>query len=337
MVQGSNPVAADSDDMARVVTYASLFLKAYTETIDRHSPEVLRELDYLGLTRDHLPHHRLQLGDGVGIVVATAEHDFYLFFVRSTRRSAPRHVRLPDKFDEDWTNAVPYERRWDSVRELLELEQPEIGEPVNLPMTNFFAFNDIYLRSAAHGNGVSRAQRDAIRARERLPHLREENALRNRRQDLARRYQELGGLPESMSEQVRGNQFEELWRDLLALHGWKPKKIRISGEDNDFTAIYNGLHILGEVRWFKKQMTGGKMREFLAKLDARPQTIGMFVSHSGFNKGALSVRRRSIATKTIVCFDRADIDSMLLRHGDLAGVFNEKLRDAYDSLFEEAT
>ncbi|WP_433479188.1 hypothetical protein ACQPZP_20450 [Spirillospora sp. CA-142024] len=95
-----------------------------------------------------------------------------------------------------------------------------------------------------------------------------------------------------LTPQDRGTQFERLWRDLLSFHGWHPKKIRIRDEDNGFTALYNGLHILGETRWFATPMKGGKMREFLAKLDTRPQTVGLFVLHSGYDDGALSLRLR---------------------------------------------
>jgi hypothetical protein len=140
-----------------------------------------------------------------------------------------------------------------------------------------------------------------------------------------------------MSPQTRGQEFEKLWRDVLEFHGWHPKKIRIPGEENDFTAIYQGLHILGEVRWFKddEPMNGGKMREFLGKLDPRPQTIGMFVSHSGIDNGAWSVVRRAVNSKTVTVFERADIESVLVHHEDIGEIFNRKLRVAYDFIFEE--
>ena len=134
--------------------------------------------------------------------------------------------------------------------------------------------------------------------------------------------------------QLRGQEFERLWRDALSFYGWKPKKIRIAGEDNDFTAIYQGLHILGEVRWFEDAMDGAKVREFLAKLDPRPQTIGLFVSHSGVNAGGMSVFRRAVNTKTVVVFERSQIEDILLRKVDPGQVFSELLRDAYDYIFE---
>jgi hypothetical protein len=82
-------------------------------------------------------------------------------------------------------------------------------------------------------------------------------------------------------------------------------------------------------------MAGGKMREFLSKLDPRPQTVGLFVSWSGFDEGAIGVARRSVATKTVVLFEKDDIEKVLLDHVDLGGLFNEKLRAVYDLLFEK--
>jgi hypothetical protein len=83
-------------------------------------------------------------------------------------------------------------------------------------------------------------------------------------------------------------------------------------------------------------MNGGKMREFLGKLDPRPQTIGMFVSHSGLDDGARSVVRRAVNSKTVVVFARADIESVLSPDPeDIGAIFNRKLRDAYDFIFEE--
>ena len=103
------------------------------------------------------------------------------------------------------------------------------------------------------------------------------------------------------------------------------------------SAIYQGLHLLGEVRWFKEDepMNGGKMREFLGKLDPRPQTIGLFVSHSGLDDGAWSVVRRAVNSKTVVVFDRVDIEAVLVHYADIGEIFNKKLRDAYDYIFEE--
>jgi hypothetical protein len=138
-----------------------------------------------------------------------------------------------------------------------------------------------------------------------------------------------------LSAQARGQAFEKLWREVLTFYDWRPKKIRIPGEENDFTAIYQGLHILGEVRWFDEPMNGGKMREFLGKLDPRPQTIGLFISHSGFDEGARSVVRRAVNSKTVVLFDRKKIEAVLVEHVEPGAIFDEELRNAYDYIFEQ--
>lgn len=81
-------------------------------------------------------------------------------------------------------------------------------------------------------------------------------------------------------------------------------------------------------------MKSSKIRDFLAKLDPRPQTIGLFVSHSGIDNGAKSAIRRSNNTKTVIVFEKGDIECILLHGGDLGGIFSEKLRDFYDYMLE---
>lgn len=324
--------AARTEDEVMVATYASDYLQVYTETIDRYYATVLQELNNLDAAAESLPLYGRRLGVDTGVVAVGAAHDFYLFFVEAAQLSVVRLERLPGHLDAEWTRAAAYERRLADVREWLDLRLPEFAEPVNMASTDFFSFNRDYWSTQAREHGAGAGRRDGNRAAAMLPRLRETAQRFQERDQLTQRYRDLS--TSGLRSQDRGIQFERLWRDLLSFHGWHPKKVRISGEDNDFTALYNGLHILGETRWFATPMTGGKMREFLAKLDTRPQTIGLFVSHSGYDDGALSVLRRSIATKTVVRFGRADIDNLFLHRTDLGDLFSEKLRDAYDYLFE---
>jgi hypothetical protein len=184
--------------------------------------------------------------------------------------------------------------------------------------------------SARHGAG--HANTDGAAAEKQLPTLRATFEETRTQASFRDSYRSL--LEWSESPQTRGIAFEKLWRALLEFHGWHPKKITIAGEDNDFTAIRNGAHVLGEVRWYAKPMTGGKAREFLAKLDPRPATIGLFISFSGFDKGAHAVFRRAINSKTVVLFDRPEIDKIFLTGADPGNLFDERLREAYDYLFE---
>ena len=187
------------------------------------------------------------------------------------------------------------------------------------------------MRVEGHGHGVSSGNEAGTQAEDALPMVQEALQKAASQADLAARYMMLKN--SDTSPQARGNEFEKLWRDMLAFYGWKPKKFRIPGEENDFTAIYQGLHILGEVKWFNTPMDGGKMREFLAKLNPRPQTIGLFISYSGVDEGARSVVRRAANSKTAVIFEKADIERVMLG-ADPGPIFDEKLRNAYDYIFE---
>jgi hypothetical protein len=82
-------------------------------------------------------------------------------------------------------------------------------------------------------------------------------------------------------------------------------------------------------------MNGGKMREFLGKLDPRPQTIGLFISYSGLDRGAWSVVRRAVNSKTVVIFEMREIEAVLVQRADPAAIFDEGLRNAYDYIFEQ--
>jgi hypothetical protein len=128
--------------------------------------------------------------------------------------------------------------------------------------------------------------------------------------------------------------FEALWHDALISHGWRPKKITFRSGDYDFTAIYNGLHILGEVSPHDEPINDGKTCAFLAKLDVRPSTVGLLVSPSGFTDDARRTLSHAAASKSVVAFDGKHIDSVLLAGADLGQVFDEELRNTCDSVFE---
>jgi hypothetical protein len=207
-------------------------------------------------------------------------------------------------------------------------------DAVNISGVNFIAHDALNMRVDGHGRGVNSGTRAGERAENAMPAVKELLRKTVGKSKISKRYERL--VNSDMTPQARGQEFEKLWREVLEFHNWRPKKVRISGEDNDFTAIYQGLHILGEVRWFYKPMGGGKMREFLAKLDPRPQTIGLFICYSGVNAGGMSVVRRSINTKTVVIFGKKEIESILRESADPGAIFDEKLRATYDYIFESS-
>ena len=256
----------------------------------------------------------------LAIAVFYTQIDFYLFFLNKpdTGIEVVRHevAYNTNEFGVKWVSDTPDDRRIQRVREYLGLDEARVLQPaptldaINVPGRNFIALDLLNMRVEGHRHGIDFGNQAGEQAESARPMVQELSRKAASQADMAVRYMMLKN--PDMSPQARGNAFEELWRDVLAFHGWKPKKFRIPGEENDFTAIYQGLHILGEVRWFDKPMDGGKMREFLGKLDPRPQTIGLFISHSGVDRGGWSVVRRAANSKTVVIFEAADIEKVML-------------------------
>jgi hypothetical protein len=337
-------VPSDDDVRPLVLEYARAFIAGYSETIESHFPDPKTIISAAGLAGEYFPIYGRELGVNLAIAVFYTQIDFYLFFLdkSDTEIEAVRSeiAYNHNEFGLAWVSDTPEKRRIQRVREYLGLEESRVLQvspfidAVNISGINFIAHDALNMRIDGHRHGVESGTRAGERAENAMPAAKE--SLRNtaRRSGFSERYQRL--INADMPPQARGQEFEKLWRDVLDFYGWRPKKVRIPGEDNDFTAIYQGLHILGEVRWFDKPMDGGKMREFLAKLDPRPQTIGLFISWSGVNKGGMSVVRRSVNTKTVVIFEKAEIEMILRGSADLGAVFEEKLRDAYDYIFESS-
>ena len=326
-----------------LLEYAKEYIKTYAETIDAHFAEAKAVVFAAGRGHEYFPLYGRQLGVDLAIASFYSQVDFYLFFLDEPglEIKAVRSIiaNSPEEFSLSWLSDTPDKRRIQRVKEYLGLESARILQPgpsydaINIPGTNFIARDALNIRTAAHQHGVNFGEQAGERAESAIPKVQEVLQRSVSQSEVSVRYRQLVG--SSMSPQARGNAFEELWRDVLDLYGWKPKKFRIPGEENDFTAIYQGSHILGEVRWFDSPMDGNKMRAFLAKLDPRPQTIGLFISHSGFDRGALGVRRRSANSKTVIIFDKDDIENVMLESADPGPIFDEKLRDAYDFIFEQ--
>jgi hypothetical protein len=326
---------------SNVIAYAQEFLRSYTDTVWVNFPGSFERIRELGMEATYFPLHQRRLGEDTAIAMLFTSSDFYMFFLadRDSIMARVEDARSDPVFNSDWTQDTPLEMRIMQVRDVLGISTSSIirldrnSECVNISGTYFVVHADQLMLRDGRRHGNSFGNRAGQWAEADLPQLVSESERRSRQARLSERYAAL--VESDMSPQTRGQEFEKLWRDVLEFHGWHPKKIRIPGEENDFTAIYQGLHILGEVRWFIKPMNGGKLREFLAKLDPRPQTIGLFVSHSGLDKGAWSVVRRAVNSKTVVVFDRLDIEDVLIRYADIGAIFNRKLRTAYDYIFEE--
>ena len=335
----------DTDDLeSKLIAYADHFLGSYADAIDTNFPGALDLTRELGMETAYFPLYDRHIGENVAVAVLYTSNDFYLFFLADRDRAVTivEDVEEDPAFSREWTFGTPDGMRVMQARDELGISTSSVlrlsrdYECVNIPGTDFVKHSVESMVSDAQPHGNQLANQAGQQAEADLPGLLSASERRSKVATFRERYVTLRDSTD-MQPQVRGQEFEKIWREVLDFQGWHPKKIRISGEENDFTAIYQGFHILGEVRWFRddEPMTGGKMREFLAKLDPRPQTIGFFVTHSGLDAGAWSVLRRAVNSKTVVVFDRAAIEAVLVEFSEVGPIFDEKLRDVYDYLFEE--
>jgi hypothetical protein len=326
---------------SKLTAYGTEFLKGYSESVDKNYAEVRRDIFDVGLSQTYFPLYGRTLREDTILAALFTPHDFYLFFVKGSGPAVMKSLELQDhhSFSREWTFNTPGDKRVALVRGHLHISAEKVLAPTpgfeaaNIPGTNFIAFDIEDIKRDAYSHGSNFGNQAGFRAETQLPQILASSQGAARLASFRIRYKALRDSKQSV--QARGQNFERLWRDVLEFYGWRPKKIRIHGEENDFTAIYQGLHILGEVRWFSKPMTGGKLREFLGKLDPRPQTIGLFISQSGLDDGAWSVVRRAVNSKTVVVFERAEIESVLLESTDAGPVFDERLRATYDYIFEQ--
>jgi hypothetical protein len=270
----------DDDDIeSKLIAYATEFLRSYTDTVFNNFPESFQGISELGMEATYFPLCGRRLGVDTAIAVSFTSSDFYLFFLAADRDITV--ARLEDMnsdpaFSPGWTRDTPADQRIMQVRDdvlgistssILRLDR---NTECLAPGADFVGqtVESMLYNAQSHGNTFGNQAGQLAKAD--LPDLLREAERKSRQARFSERYAAL--VASDMSPQTRGQKFEKLWRDVLEFHGWHPRKIRISGEENDFTAIYQGLHILGEVRWFKKDkpMNGGKMREFLGKPRSAP-------------------------------------------------------------------
>lgn len=336
---------------AGLIEYVVEFLKGYQYAIDTNFPDVKTFVLESRLDRALLPLYGRQLGVNVAIAVFASDSRLFVFFTDEPdveiQAYAEGAVSNSGESDREWGFNTPIIQQVQRAIEHLGIEESKIFQLGDAKGAIFISTIDtMSIQGGArpslaghptrvvngYRNGVSFGNAAGQQAEAAVPQLKQMFQRHADQRAISARYREL--VDSGMSPNARGIEFEKLWRDVLDFYGWKAKKIRIPGEDNDFTAIYQGLHILGEVRWFDKPMDGGKMREFLAKLDPRPQTIGLFISHSDVDKGGMSVVRRAVNSKTVVIFGKAEIEQIMLESADPGSIFDEKLRDVYDNIFE---
>lgn len=333
----------DKAFQSKSILYANIFLKGFTDYLDSYEKDLVHEVLGKGYPILAFQFYKKKLGTDLSIAIFIANSEFYLFFVKPTGKEIKifKNEYFNNKFEHPWT-AIPLEAKINEVKKLLRLNSSDtIGNPVSIGGTSFITENESHIIKNAEDHGRGFAERDSNFAKAELPNLRKFVELSSKKLSIRLRFADLKKFSTDptnspFSPQKIGHEFEKLIRGVLELYGWQPKKIQLPYEGNDFTAMYLTQHILGEVRWEKKELKGEDINAFAGKLAPRPQTIGLMFSMSGFNSGAYTVARTLLAdNKTIVLLGKPEIEEIIDKLMDPGEVFTRELREVYDKLFED--
>jgi hypothetical protein len=325
-----------------VSIYLNSYLKGLNNTVSKYYKAKTEDLLELGFLDTYLFLYGKGWGKDFSIAAFNSDIDFFIFFIKPTGQKIVKIIdkEHDEKFGKKWTFKVPGHIRRKLVIDLLGLKPNQLveSEPLHVPSSRFIMSPEGALMLHGEQHGISRANQYGALLKTIYPQLKAQDEYTKRLLSFRKQYQKLKAKssvkkkPKGLAQEI-GYRFEALFRDILEFYGWQPKKMLISGEENDFTAIYEGNHILGEVRWCTKPLNGNKVRAFATKLDPRSQTIGLIISYSGFDEGAFSVARR-LSNKTVVFFGKEHIDLTIEKLVDPGEVFSRELRNTYDYLFE---
>lgn len=325
-----------------VIIYAESYLTGFNDTLSAHFGDEISEIEKEGYGWPYLSLNHKELGKDVSVAVLCSEYDFYLFFVKPTNQKVSKLLNEIDNsdFGPDWASKTPDRIKREQVMGHLGIDSNDLLEEVHIGGINRFLLSDkAELRRHGESHGRNKAMALGETTVHFLPQMRGQAEHTATLLSFRKEYEALKNNKSKegqvLTPQQIGHKFENLWRDILNFYGWQAKKITLNGEGNDFTAIFEGHHILGEVRWEKRQLNGEAIDAFAGKLSPRPQTIGIIISYSGFNDGAYATARRLVASgKTIVFFNIEHIEKIIVRLVDPGEVFSLELRNVYDYLFE---
>ena len=209
------------------------------------------------------------------------------------------------------------------MRDFRHLEQLEGGEEKARRATIAVA----YLRDIVESHEEStREEADiARRQKEAAEKLRANRAVRDKLEDIKRRYNALVG---STDLQARGIELERLMYDIFELFDLDPKaSFRNLGEQIDGAFYLHGTDYLFEAKWQQQPIGvqdldafGGKVRRKLEN------TLGLFLSINGFSPDGVGAH--SAAQPSVILMDGADLMAVLEERIDFVTLLLRKKRHA---------
>ncbi|MFC1407513.1 MULTISPECIES: hypothetical protein [Streptacidiphilus] len=323
---------AEAEEKLRA--YPTAYPNAYQRTVEQHYADTLREVEGMGRASELFPLHGRALGTSLALTALTTPYDFFLFFldVPDTTATQWQHAWPSEGFSQAWTMQSPNNKALEHVREHLRLAREQEIHVVRIPGTDFMSTEIGHMADQADHHGSGAGNRDGAKAEALLPLLRESWQEDQSYASLRQRYQDL----QNWSGTAPGTR--PAVRDPVAR---RPGPVRMAPQEDPRPGRGQRLHRPLQRPahpWRSPLVRRPDDRRKDARIPRKtrptPQTIGLFISHSGYDDGARSVVRRAVNSKTVVLFSQPEIDDVLLNRTNPGILFNERLRDVYDYPFE---
>jgi hypothetical protein len=292
----------DSEIERRLIIFRTQYIKSYVDAIDRNFPETLEIITSSGLKEQYFPMYGRTLGQDCSMAAFITSDSLQLFFLAGTGTALERCTVDQDspQFNQGWARMTPEHIKKRQVVEQLGLD--EALELQYLSFANSIVLNDYddsQYRDTAEKTGRGYGDSAGTNAEARVPTIPARAREASTLSGFSDQYAALASSTETA--QVRGIKFEKLWRDVMTFHGWHPKKIGVSGENNDFTAIYRS-RVLG--------LTGRSASQAAAYV-LKVATCPVRLRRAGGDQVPASIRRRSSVSHARASISVSNVDVAL--------------------------
>lgn len=264
MMMKSDKNMGDPIRKQNISEYIKTYLDYYKKVVDQDYPHLLPVRNENALDLSILPLYDRKLGKDVALLAFYTDSGLYIYFIRKQKTIFEKIVFADNdtEFNGEPFTLKTYEQKEDIIKKNVsagaKYGNPYIGSiviPGRIPIDNKAS-----LIKLGKSSGAQKAHQDAkVAAKQilQIDMIYEELGVKI---GFKNEYIALRSLRKStISKQKRGVEFEKLIRNLLDFYGWNTKEIKKTGEQIDFTAIFEGNHIIGEIRWFTESIEAKEM------------------------------------------------------------------------------
>lgn len=187
------------------------------------------------------------------------------------------------------------------------------------------------LKKAMAGNADVFAEQQAIKERRKASAAQIQVAL-GVQDKLRELYEECTQLVSDANHQRRGFRLEKMMRELFSLFDLDPRaSFKIDGEQIDGAFTFDSTDFLFEAKWHNNQIGIEDLDAFKGKVKRKLEnTLGLFLSMSGFSEGAVR-QFASSERRVIILMDGLDLMAVLEGRIELPRLLLYKRRQAAET------